>query len=165
MNQKEVWKDIKNYEGLYQVSNLGRVKSLKCGREKIMKDVDNGAGYYRLSLTKDGEQKPNSVHVLVAEAFLNHTSRGHKLVVNHIDFDRTNNNVDNLEIVTQRENANQKHMKSTSKYVGVTWNKPSKKWLARIRINGKLKHLGCFTDELEASLAYQEELKKVINNN
>lgn len=63
-------------------------------------------------------------------------------VVNHKDFDRQNNKLSNLEIVTHRENANRKHLKSTSKYVGVGWHKRIKKWQSRIVVKRKIIHLG-----------------------
>jgi len=161
----EEFKELKGYEGLYEISNLGKVKSLnyrRTNKERILKAGAGKNGYYRVSLTKDGEQKTNSVHVLVAETFLNHVPCGFKLVVNHIDLDRLNNKVSNLEVVTHRKNANQKHLKSTSKYVGVCWNKRDKKWRAAIVINGKSKYLGLFTDEKEASNAYQTALRNII---
>jgi hypothetical protein len=84
-----------------------------------------------------------------------------KLVINHVDFNKLNNKVDNLEIITNRKNANQKHLKSSSVYTGVCWHKPNKKWMSYISINGKSKYLGLFTNELEASEAYQKELKQI----
>ena len=161
----EEFKSIKGYEGLYEISNLGKVKSLNYNnsqKEKILKAGVAGNGYYTVGLYKNGKMKTNSLHVLVAITFLGHTTCGHKLVVNHIDFDKLNNKVSNLEIVTQRKNANQKHMKSSSKFVGVSWNKPTKKWMASIRINNKKKNLGRFTDEIEASNAYQTALRNII---
>ena len=92
-------------------------------------------------------------------SFLGHEPNGHALVVNHIDFDKTNNHVSNLEIVTNRENTNQKHLKSSSKYIGVGWDKSRQKWVSRIRINGKLKQLGRFNTEIEAHITYQNKLK------
>ena len=158
---KEEFRGIKNYEGIYQVSNLGRVKSLKCGKERFLKAGLSGDGYYTVVLHKDNKRKTRKVHQLVAVAFLNHTPCGFKLVVNHVDFDKLNNNVDNLEIVTSRANTNRKHLKSSSKYTGVSWHKPSSKWAASIRINGKSKHLGYFTCELAASKDYQTALKNI----
>ena len=101
------------------------------------------------------------VHQLVAESFLNHKRCGMKLVVNHIDFDKTNNKLDNLEIVTTRENTNQKHLKSYSNFTGVSWNKRANKWIASIKINNKNKYLGYYSNELEASKAYQKELLNI----
>ena len=110
---KEIWKDIKNYGGLYQVSDLGNIKSLErkvdngyCIRtvkEKVLKSVVSFQGYFIVSLHKNGEQKTLKIHQLVAIAFLNHTPDGHTLVVNHINFNKKDNRLDNLEIVTARE--------------------------------------------------------------
>ena len=66
---KEIWRDIKGYEGKYQVSNTGKVKSLnykRTGKERIMKGNDNGHGYLRVSLTKDGKEKKCRVNRLIA---------------------------------------------------------------------------------------------------
>lgn len=164
----EVWKDIPEYEGLYQVSNLGNVRSLDrvCSRGrklkgKVLKAAFCSAGYFGVALSKNGKGKTITIHKLVAYAFLNHKPCGYKLVVNHIDINRENNNLYNLEIITQRENTNQKHIKSSSKYTGVYWNKSTKKWRSNIRINGRKKHLGYFTDEKEAAQSYQNELNKI----
>lgn len=98
----EIWKNIEGYNSVYQVSNYGRVKSYGKGlrREKILKPSKDR--YCRVVLCKKGKIKGFSVHRLVALAFLdNH--RGCE-VVNHIDFDRHNNRVENLEWCTQKEN-------------------------------------------------------------
>ncbi|BDZ79129.1 NUMOD4 domain-containing protein [Claveliimonas bilis] len=97
----EVWKDIEGYEGLYKVSNLGRIWSCrykKCMRKNLCK------GYERVNLKKDGIEKTMQVHRLVALAFLPNPQN--KPEVNHIDENKENNNVDNLEWVTSKENAN-----------------------------------------------------------
>ena len=105
----EVWKDIDGYEGIYQVSNLGKVRSLdrkvwnyiKPGR--ILKTHNNGHGYYNVSLhNKDKIEKHAYIHILVAKAFI--PNPNNYTEVNHKDFDKTNNCVDNLEWVTHREN-------------------------------------------------------------
>tara|TARA_R110000796_G_scaffold36110_1_gene92388 strand:- start:8 stop:487 length:480 start_codon:yes stop_codon:yes gene_type:complete len=157
----EEFKDVIGYEGLYQVSNLGRVKSLKFGKERILKTTLNKGDYLQLDLNKDGKRKVRTVHQLVAEAFLGHVPCGHKLIVNHKNFIRHDNRAENLELDTQRNNANQKHLKSSSEYVGVSWHKFNNKWMASIYINGKLKYLGYFTEELEASKAYQKALNEI----
>jgi hypothetical protein len=157
----EIYKDVIGYEGIYQVSNLGNVKSLKFNKERVLKPSKDSKGYLSINLSLNGVFKMRNIHQLVAESFLNHKRCGYKLVVNHLDFNKTNNNLNNLELVTARENCNKKHLKSSSKYTGVYWNKNANKWNSRITLNGKLKHLGLFTDELEASKSYQKELLNI----
>lgn len=155
--ETEVWKDAEEF---YQVSNLGRIKSIKRGKEKIMKGYINNYGY--VTVTLNGKTK--KVHQLVAIAFLNHIPCGSKLVVNHKNFIRHDNRLTNLEIITQRENANQSHLSSSSKFTGVFWNRFINKWQSKIRINGKNKHLGTFDCEEEASEYYIKALESIKNN-
>jgi len=157
MKSKEVWADVKGYEGHYEVSTHGRIKSLKGGKEKLLTLSDNGGGYLFVSLSKNGKQKANYVHKLVAIAFLGHTPKGYEVVVDHINNIKTDNRVDNLQLVTQRHNLT-KEVRGSSKYAGVSWNKANRKWVAIIHINDKQKHLGYFKTELEASKMYQKEL-------
>ena len=174
-NIQEIWKDIPNYEGYYQVSNLGNVKSLSrivknglgtitvCG--KILKNLVNTTnGYLVVNSSKIGLVKTKQIHQLVAEAFLNHSQKGHKLVVNHKNFNRQDNRLENLEIITNRENTNKKHKKSKSKskYIGVTWHKRANKWTAQILYKRKNIHLGCFNNEIDAHNAYQNKLKEIL---
>ena len=170
----EEWKDIKGYEGIYQVSDLGRVKSLhrvvshaKSGiltiKERMLKNIQDTKGYYQVRLSKDGKVTVKKVHQLVSIAFLNHQQCGFELVVNHKDFDKLNNKLDNLEITTQRINSNQKHLKSTSEYIGVSFHNKSRKWYACISINMKTKNLGYFINEYDAHLAYEKALKDFLN--
>lgn len=98
----EIWKDIKGYEGDYQISNLGRVKSLKYKKERILKYFFDKDGYKNLTLTKNGKAKKKKIHRLVAECFIKNPFN--KPDVNHIDLDKSNNNVSNLEWVNKREN-------------------------------------------------------------
>lgn len=102
----EIWKDIDGFEGLYQVSNLGRVKSLgndKSRREKILK-LGNCHGYLQVNLCKNGKRKKLCVHRLVAQTFLQNPQNLPE--VNHKDEDKTNNSVENLEWVSSKENVN-----------------------------------------------------------
>lgn len=120
----EIWKDIKDYEGLYQVSNLGRVKILdRIVTEKnnkrnqfwkghIVKATDNGRGYQVVSLRKDGKRNNKYVHRLVAEAFIPNPEN--KKEVNHKDLNKRNNCLENLEWVSQIEN--KLHFRSTNSY-------------------------------------------------
>ncbi|MCM6931239.1 NUMOD4 motif-containing HNH endonuclease [Enterococcus italicus] len=111
---KEIWKDISGYEGLYQVSNFGRVKSLarKVPRsggklhsvKETMKTPSKRKGYLLVNLSKLGIKKRVSIHRLVALAFIDNPSD--KPEVNHIDENKENNYVHNLEWVTAKENSN-----------------------------------------------------------
>jgi hypothetical protein len=170
--QQEIWKDIPNYEGIYQVSNLGNVKSLpnlrwngKCHRnikEKILQKGLDTKGYYQVSLYKNKFRKSFGIHKLVAMAFLKHTPCGYELVVDHINDIKTDNQVENLQIVTQRFNCKKTQNTYSSKYKGVNWSKNDKKWKSSIYINGKQNHLGYFKCETSAHLAYQNKLKQII---
>lgn len=157
---QEIWENIKGYEGVYQVSNFGRVKSFKLGKENILKEISISTGYKGVNLYKNGILLKKTVHQLVAEAFLGHTPCGMELVINHINFDKTDNRVDNLEIVTQRENSNRKHLKKTSRFTGVSWCKRDNNWLSCITIKNKKMFLGRFSNEIEASKAYERALQE-----
>ena len=106
---KEEWKDVEGFEGLYQVSNLGRVKSLfyrnqwgTFKREHILKQNRGRGDYLLVPIYKDGKRYSKCVHRLVAEAFCE--KRDGCDVVNHIDYNRTNNRSTNLEWCTTIEN-------------------------------------------------------------
>lgn len=90
----EIWKDIVGYEGLYQVSNLGRVKS-SFRYKKILKQFEDNKDYLRVTLYKNNKSKSIKVHKLVAEAFIPNPNNYN--CVNHKDENKTNNNVENLE--------------------------------------------------------------------
>ena len=107
--EEEIWKDIIGYEGKYQVSNKGNVKSLnynKTKRSKILRPSKDKGGYYRVALCKNGKAKPVYIHFLVATAFNKKYESTETLIVNHIDETRTNNNSDNLEWCTYSQNIN-----------------------------------------------------------
>ena len=100
----EIFKTVQGYDGLYEVSNYGNVKSLKFGKEKILKPRDNNRGYLCVRLYKDGKWKDNKVHRLVVSVFVPNPDNLPE--VNHKDEDKTNNNVDNLEWCTHEYNIN-----------------------------------------------------------
>jgi len=169
----EIWKDIPNYEGYYQCSNFGRVKSLEREiirgnhlmriREKILKLYLGNRGYYNVGIKKDLILKRFNIHVLVAICFLDHIPCGFKKVVDHKDNDPLNNQVNNLQLITNRKNSSKDKKGFSSKYVGVSWKKGRDKWKSAIYINGKEKHLGFFDDEKLASDYYQNALKAIKN--
>ena len=109
---QEIWKDIKGYEGYYQVSNLGEVRSVDRVKwngvkyvhikGRILKKSDDRHGYYHVSLSKDGKVKKKKVHKLVAITFLENLDDLY--CINHIDGKKKNNNVNNLEWCSSSEN-------------------------------------------------------------
>ncbi|MFC7347292.1 NUMOD4 domain-containing protein [Chryseobacterium zhengzhouense] len=108
----EVWKPIKDYEGLYEISDLGHVRRLDAVVERgdrpmlvkggIMQLRDNGSGYLRVKLSKNNKSRRVLVHRLIAEHFLDKVDN--LTVINHKDGNKQNNNLSNLEWTTQREN-------------------------------------------------------------
>lgn len=100
--EKEIWKDIEGYEGLYQVSNLGRVKSLKFGKEKILKPCIAGKGYLQVMLVKNGTRKHYYVHRLVGVAFIPNPDNLPE--VNHISEDKLDCAATNLEWISHIDN-------------------------------------------------------------
>lgn len=104
---KQIWKDIEGYEGKYQVSNTGRVRSLnynRTGKIKVRKQGKDKLGYKSVFLCKDGKNKGYLVHRLVAQAFI--PNPNNYPVVNHKDENPSNNTVWNLEWCTQEYNCN-----------------------------------------------------------
>ena len=110
--KKEFWKPILNYERHYQVSNFGRVKSIKFGKERILKTFKNKDGYFFVVLYKNGKKKIHLVHRLVVDAFLEipeelkHLKGTRYLQVNHKDENKQNNVVSNLEWCSSSYNIN-----------------------------------------------------------
>lgn len=161
-NENEIFKDIPNYEGLYQVSNLGRVKSFirhNGTTERILSPVINGKGYYHVNLYKNKKPKNITVHQLVSITFLGHKSDGHKIVVDHVNNNRLDNRVSNLQLISNRENVIKSRLLNenlTSKFTGVSFCKRDQQWTVQIRINKKRITLGLFYDEIVASKIYQK---------
>ena len=167
----EIWKDIPEFEGYYQISNLGNVKSLSrtiLGRgkhdtllkERFLKFSTSTNGYYQVILQKKGFKKIYKVHSLVAICFLNHTPDGsHNVVIDHINEIKTDNRLENLRLIGHRENVSRSMKNNTSTYVGVSWSKNAKKWISQITIEGKTKYLGLFDNEEDANKKYLETLK------
>lgn len=111
----EIWKDIKGFEGYYQISNLGRIRSLdriiemKNGKTrkvkgKILKQSTSVHGYKVVCFRRNGKKENFRVHRLIGEAFID--NQDNKPFINHIDGDKSNNDISNLEWCTAKENAN-----------------------------------------------------------
>lgn len=122
----EIWKEIPNTNGDYQISSLGRVKSKKWGEWKILNPHTENTGYKGLKIRYAGSEKRRTVlvHWLVADAFLDRPKG--KVEINHIDSDRTNNKVENLEFVTS--SGNTEHAVRNGRLI--PWNRPRKPVIA-----------------------------------
>lgn len=157
----EIWKDIPDYEGLYQVSDLGRVKSIerfsqakfkRTLQEKIIKTPSNSNGYATLGLFKDNCRKTLTVHRIMGMAFLGLT-KDTIGVCDHIDNNRQNNELSNLQIISSRLNC-KKDAKNKTNYNGVK--KYGDKFCANIKLNRKNLYLGIFDSPVEAHKKYEE---------
>lgn len=128
---EEIWKDIPGFEGLYQVSNLGSVKSIYYSKSKILKPIKSSNDYYFINIYKNKKVKQELIHRLVYYAFNNILSNK-QYVIDHIDNDKNNNCINNLQLVTNRYNSS-KDKKQKSNNYNIYKNGPS--YLVRMRIN------------------------------
>lgn len=144
----EEWRDVPGYEGLYQVSNLGYVKSLnwkRTGKEQLLALVPCHKRYYSVSLTKDGKRKHYFIHRLVWEAFNGPILEG--MQINHINEDITDNRLENLSLVTPSENVN---WGTRNKRVGEKMtNGKTSKWVIKLSINNEILHFYPSTAQAE----------------
>lgn len=177
LTAQEIWKDIEGWEGLYQISNQGKVKRLdriviRSGTRgnavilgKILNQNLHKGGYLRLTLSKDQIERKKLVHRLVAVAFVENPLNLPE--VNHKDHDPSNNNDWNLEWSSTRENNTHKffNIKKSSRYPNVSWSASANSWIVVIQIKGKQKYFGKFNDEEEAHSRVIEVLahNKIIN--
>lgn len=163
----EVWKDIPNYEELYQVSNFGRVRSLprtmgentKSNKGSILAE-SFCIGYKQVSLTKDGKSQSKRVHRLVMLAFIGKSKNN--MVIDHINADRSDNRLENLRYCTQRENSQFKSLREKG-YVGVSKLGKSERWVSSINIEKRRYTIGIFDTKEEAIEAYKDALYKWDN--
>lgn len=158
---KEIWRLVPNYTN-YMVSNLGNVESLnyrRTGKEQLLlKSITNE--YYYVCLHKNGKPRFWRVNVLVAMAFLGHIPCGMLRIVDHKNDIKTDNSVENLQILTQRGNAWKTASKKTTAFPrGVA--KRGNTFQSVIAFNGKTIYLGMFPTEEDASNAYQKALSEI----
>ena len=142
----------------YKVSNTGVVYSFKRGSAKVMKLTKDKYGYLRVGLMKDGKEKKFRVHQLVASAFLNHKIDGHKVCVDHINNVKSDNRVENLQLLSNRDNINKS---INSKHTGASYYKSLNKFRARTKVSGKYIHIGYYSSQKEAINAYSNFIENL----
>lgn len=165
----EIWKETKQMGANYLISNFGNVKSISRYKnnngglvfhnEMMIKKQVTKKGYNSVSMTINKKFSTFPVHRLVATAFIPNPEN--KPQVNHIDGNKLNNDVSNLEWCTNRENITHKNIrnkKKTSKYVGVHFSKKYNKWVSQINIEGKTYNLISSNYELDCKKKYDEAL-------
>lgn len=169
----EQFKSIKDYEDIYEISNFGRVKSLKrtfwashhnetkmvCA-EKILKGMVDKKGYVNVYLSKKGKSKRFRIHNLVWDHFGDKERDVQILVTDHIDEDKQNNNISNLQLLSNSDNVRKTQLIQKG-YTGICFDKKNKtnSWMARYKKNGKQKHLGYFPTKEKAFERFINELK------
>lgn len=172
---QETWKSVIGYEGIYEVSNNGKVRSVdRIGKrtfntERKLKwkelSLGNCKGYRIVRMGNDGGIRTEKVHRLVAEAFLPKVEG--KTFVNHKNSNRSDNRVENLEWCNSVENNTHRHLKTktSSRFTGVYYKPKLAAWQATGRVNGKNIHLGTFKTDKEAYSAKLDFNKKnrVVN--
>lgn len=167
----EVWKPIPKYEGLYEVSNLGRVKSLKRkywnGRafilleDRFIKENIN-SGYKGFNLC-NGNRKYVRTHRIIAETFGLDCSK----LIDHINGNKLDNRLENLRSCNKSENGinSQKRIGNfTSIFKGVSFDKSRNKWSSEIHFLGKKIYIGRFENENDAALAYNEKAISIFGD-
>ena len=155
----EVFRSIKEYDN-YEISNFGNVKNKQTGR--VLKPGKDTNGYYKLNLYKNGKIKKIKIHRLVAIVFIDNPLN--KPCVDHIDNQRTNNNLSNLRWVTNQQNSMNSSLRSnnTSGIKGVIFDKQHQKWRARIMLNNKYIHIGLYNTLEEAKIARQKKANELF---
>lgn len=160
---KNNWVYIKGYGKRYMLHPSGVVKSMPrkgVRKERILKGFIDGGGYYSYVLTNDLNPKKELLHRLLYSHFKGELIEG--LVIDHIDNNKLNNHINNLQQITIRENGSKDRKGGTSKYLGVSWCKIKEKWRATIYDGVKRKHVGYFEIELEASKAYNAAKQEIL---
>ena len=154
-SSSETWKDIPGFDN-YQASSIGRIRKICKGIPELRKIHMGNKGYCTVNIYNNGKNTVKTVHRLVLKAFKGESD----LHCDHINMIKSDNRLENLEYVTQRENNARRHNseKSTSEYLGVSKSKRGGKWVAFIGFEGRNINLGSFNNEKEASNRYQYAL-------
>lgn len=171
-NQKEIWKDIKNYEEFYQVSNKGQVRRLDrmvsngrgeyLRRGGILKPTKTNS-HYKVELSKEGKKRIVQIQVLVAETFLDYDRTKTDKRISLINGNNKDCSLGNIQLVSWRENCINK-FKNRYGYTGVNRTSDGG-YSAKILINGKRVHIGNYGTPKGAGEAYLEKLKEVRYGN
>ena len=146
----EIWKDVINFEGLYQVSNLGRIKRLqrittsnRSLKERLLNPTIVQNEYLRVSLSYGNIKKTKLIHILIAESFLDYKSNKGVIAVDHINNNKHDNNLSNLQIITTSEN-NRKDRKSNTGYNFIYFREKENKYVVQKFCKNKKRYLGIF---------------------
>ena len=171
MIEAETWRVIQGYEGVYEASDMGRIrrvdgkvydrglKAYKSIKGRVLKPKIKNNGYARVCLCAGGMCEEKYVHRIIAECF--HGSDPGFLDVDHINGERTDNRASNLRWSNRSANIrnSSRYHNSSSEYYGVCWDKHAQKWKSNIAYKGKVIHLGNFVSEFEAAKAYDDFCK------
>jgi D-arabinose 1-dehydrogenase-like Zn-dependent alcohol dehydrogenase len=155
----EIWKTITDFTN-YEVSSYGNVRNKITNY--ILKPIKHSTGYSVINLCGNNTRKTTRLHKIVATHFIYNEFNDE--CINHINGIKSDNRVENLEWISQRENVTHSYLKikKTSKYHGVSFSKSRNKFIARVRIDNKVKSLGWFINEIDA---YNEVLNFLKENN
>lgn len=171
---EEIWKPVVGYEGLYEVGSFGNIRSIdrivyteKGKKTRIIKGVmlkpSLRNGYLSVCISKDGKSKSKTIHSLICQSFYGFKFKAYNGVVNHKDGNKTNNNIDNLEIITPRINILHKILSERSeKYIGSKL-AIGDKWRASISVCGVSYFLGNYSKQDEADRVYKEAEESVLS--
>jgi hypothetical protein len=160
--KNERWVEIPDTNSKYYASTEGRILSVNKNRVKLLKPSVSKCGYAFVKICKGNTSIPRSVHLLVVSAFKGHYSnKTHELVVDHINSDKLDNRLNNLEVVSQRENVKRAKGGFFKKY---SKNSRSNKYFSRISIEGKSVYLGNFSTPEDAIKAYDRAYEELVTN-